>query len=84
SEFHPKWDIIGSTGRDFLARNGYQVLGKNLKSPSDFIVCWTPEGKITGGTGQALRLADHYRIPVFNFGSMTVQEVGDAIENIIP
>jgi len=83
-DFHPNWMVLGHAGREFMARNAYQILGLDLKTPTDFVVCWTPNGKITGGTGQALRMADHYRIPVFNFGSMSVQDVGDAIEDIIP
>lgn len=42
------------------------MLGADLHSPSKFIVCWTRDGGATGGTGQALRIADHYEIPVFN------------------
>lgn len=84
SKFHPNWNNLGSHGRDFMARNAYQVLGENLKTPTDFIVCFTRGGRITGGTGQALRMAYHYEIPVFNFGNMGIKEVGEAIENIIP
>lgn len=84
SKFHPNWPNLGCTGRDFMARNAYQVLGLDLKTPTDFIVCWTPEGKVVGGTGQALRMADHYRIPVFNFGSMSLDEMDKAITSILP
>jgi hypothetical protein len=66
-QFHPYWDNLGDLGRDFMARNAYQVLGKDLKTPADFIVCWTKNGKPVGGTGQALRMAEHYHIPVVNF-----------------
>jgi hypothetical protein len=83
SKFHPNWPNLGDTGRFFMARNAYQVLGLDLKTPTDFIVCWTPGGKVTGGTGQALRMAAHYRIPVFNFGSMSVDEMDKAITSII-
>ena len=49
-----------------MTRNTFQVLGKNLVNPSKFILCWTPNGKITGGTGQALRIAEHFEIPIIN------------------
>ena len=49
-----------------MARNCYQVLGEDLKSPVDMIICWTPDGKAAGGTGQALRIANDNDIPVFN------------------
>jgi hypothetical protein len=78
-KFHPAWDNLGDVGRDFMGRNAYQVLGLDLQTPTKFILCWTPNGKITGGTGQALRMADHYDIPVLNFGSMSQEEIEEAI-----
>ena len=30
-------------------RNVYQVLGLDLRSPSDLVICWTPDGRIMGG-----------------------------------
>lgn len=81
--FHPNWGNVSDAGRIFMARNAYQILGLDLKTPTDFVVCWTPNGKIVGGTGQALRMADHYRIPVFNFGSMSLDQMDKAITNIL-
>ncbi|KKL28628.1 hypothetical protein LCGC14_2373270, partial [marine sediment metagenome] len=69
AQFHPAWRACTPTARKFHARNCYQVLGNDLKTPADFIVCWTPNGKQIGGTGQALRIAREYKIPVINFGS---------------
>ncbi len=46
-----------------------QVLGPDLKSPSSMVVAWTPGGAVTGGTGQALRMAETYQIPVRNLGN---------------
>ena len=77
--FHPAWGILGSTARDFMGRNVYQILDQSLKAPTEFVVCWTPNGRITGGTGQALRMADHYKIPVYNFGSMSFDQINDAV-----
>lgn len=70
--FHPNWHGLNPFAKKLIARNGYQVLGKNLKTPAYFIVCWTENGEIKGGTGQALRIADYYNIPVcnlFNYNS---------------
>ena len=69
SEFHPAWRALKPAARKFIARNCYQVLGTGLTAPVDFIICWTDGGKICGGTGQALRIAEEYKIPVINFGS---------------
>lgn len=57
-----------------MARNMYQVTGLNLDTPSDFVICWTPDGctrasertRKTGGTGQAIAYASSLKIPVFN------------------
>lgn len=63
---HPAWSRLTDFDRKLQARNGYQVLGPFLSLYSDFIVCWTSGGKITGGTGQALRIAQAYSIRVYN------------------
>jgi hypothetical protein len=49
-----------------MTRNSFQVLGPDLQSPVSFVVCWTTGGKISGGTGQALRIAKDLSIPIFN------------------
>lgn len=82
-EFHPNWAVLGDSARDFMGRNCYQVLGPSLRTPTDFIICWTPGGKVVGGTGQALRMAEHYRIPVFNLGSMSLDEANDEITKLL-
>lgn len=64
--YHPCARNLSSGAMKLMARNGYQVLGKDLKTPSKFIVCWTKDGEASGGTGQALRIAVDYKIPVFN------------------
>jgi hypothetical protein len=64
--FHPAWDRCSPAARKFHARNCYQVLGRYLDQPSDFVLCWTPGGAWTGGTAQALRIAYAHKIPIFN------------------
>jgi hypothetical protein len=49
-----------------MHRNGFQVLGKNLNCPSSYLVCYTADGKISGGTGQAMRIATELKIPIYN------------------
>lgn len=66
ARFHPAWDKCGDYARKLHARNGLIILGASLDHPVEFVVCWTPRGEILGGTGQALRLAQFFRIPVFN------------------
>jgi hypothetical protein len=64
--FHPKYDNLKESAIRLMSRNSYQVLGSNLNDPVEFVLCWTKEGKMVGGTSQALRIANHYKIPVFN------------------
>ena len=64
--FHPAWHRCKPAVRKIHARNCYQVLGKSLNMPSLFVICWTPDGKDSGGTGQALRVARAHDIPVLN------------------
>ena len=71
SRFHPAWDRLPSYAEPLHARNTHIVLGPDPlhnPTPVQFIVCYTPAGFITGGTGQALRIAAHYQIPVLNLG----------------
>ena len=66
SQFHPAWDNLTLPVRKLMARNAMQVLGPDLQTLSEFIVCWTKYGRYSGGTGQAIRIAEHYNIPVYN------------------
>ena len=49
-----------------LARDMMQILGRDGKSPVRFVVCWTTDGKDSGGTGYAIRCAIDHGIPVYN------------------
>lgn len=78
AQFHPAWDKC-KTGAMYLhARNCHQVLGRDLRTPADFVVCWTPGGKGSGGTGMAIRIAEAYDIPVFDLASEGVMDRFDA------
>ena len=72
ARFHPAWGRLGGGVRYLHARNCHQVLGADLATRARCVVCWTPDGSLdglgrrVGGTGQALRLAHHYRVPVYN------------------
>lgn len=65
-QYHPAWHRCSSYAQKLLARNGFQILGHDLKTPSRFVVCWTKDGGPSGGTGQAIRVAMAHDIPVFN------------------
>ena len=71
---HPAWKFLKDFPKKLHTRNVYQVLGKDLKHPSDLLVCWTNDGcnseatssRDTGGTRTAIVLADRNGVPVFN------------------
>lgn len=64
-KFHPLGNRLTHPARALMARNGYQVLGYQLNDPVDYVLCGTPD-MTKGGTSQAIRIANHYNIPVFN------------------
>jgi hypothetical protein len=70
SKIHPAWHACRPYARLLHARNVYQVLGKDLNTPSRFLLCWTERGESKGGTRTAIKLAEKYDIPVLNFGSV--------------
>lgn len=71
---HPAWKSCSRGARALHACNGYQVLGPKLDAPVKFIVCWTPNGSGSGGTGQALRIAAAHGVEIFDFGAEGVPE----------
>lgn len=64
SKLHPAWEKCSKWARVLHGRNCYQVLGKTLDKPSDLLICYT-DGN--GGTRTALKLAEEYNIPIYNF-----------------
>ena len=42
---------------------------------SKFVICWTKNGKGTGGTGQAIRIAKGFGIPVFDLAIKDLTDV---------
>lgn len=81
-KFHPKPKSLSEFGWKFMSRNSYQVLGDDLKTPVDFVICWTSNGDIKGGTGQAMRIAKHYKIPIFNLYHGTSEFSDYIIRNV--
>lgn len=76
-ELHPSPEHLYAHALDLFARNTFQVFGINLDTPVDFIVCYTKDGcehakdrkQASGGTGQAIAMADLKGIPVFNMSN---------------
>jgi hypothetical protein len=71
-KYHPAGNKLKSGALKLMNRNTYQVLGQDLNTPSNFVVCWTKCGdeiNPVGGTGQAVRIAVDSGVPVFNLAN---------------
>lgn len=72
-KYHPSKGKMKLDHYKLHARNTFQIFGcGRLTSNSEFIICYTPDGaeakttEDTGGSGQAIRIANAYDIPVYN------------------
>ena len=75
TQFHPAPGSLSTFVKLLMARNAAQVLGGDLLNQSSFVLFWASGSKrdrdgiiydCNGGTGQAIRIAYHHRVPVFN------------------
>jgi len=66
AQFHPAWDKCSIGAKKLHVRNVYLIGGRDLNTAPDMVICWTKDGKREGGTGQALRIAEHLQIPIFD------------------
>lgn len=80
---HPAWDNLSNSVKRLMTRNVMQVLGHQLNEPAAFVLCWTPNGSGSGGTGMAIRVADHFNVPVFDLGKVSLDQASTAIQEII-
>lgn len=77
--FHPAWGKLTRGAQALHARNLHQVLGPDLDAPSEFLICWTPGGRVTGGTATAIRVAQKHGVPVYNLASWSPGKVLDLV-----
>lgn len=73
ADYHPAWLRLSRGAKALHARNVHQILGPDVTKPrlSTFVLCWTPGGKGGGGTGQAIRVAKGYGVPVVDLGMLS-------------
>lgn len=77
------WNNCNDYAKGMHSRNCHQILGYDLKSPVDAVVCWTPEGKFIGGTRTALLIAQKENIPIFNLGLFDKNKVLSDIKDFL-
>jgi hypothetical protein len=84
-QFHPAWNALRLNGTPVVkdypkrlhGRNAFQILGVNLAEPASYCICWTPDAvsthaqrrQSTGGTGTAISIGDHYKVPIINLAN---------------
>lgn len=100
SEIHPFWKaekealakgeelehVMSKGAKALHTRNVFQVLGRDLETPSEFLVCYAPVDRYgipKGGTRTAYQLAMQNGIPCFNFANQSKEEIYEAIKEIV-
>lgn len=72
---HPAPTKLTAAALLLMQRNAFQVLGADLKTPVEIVLCWAAGPKfdlwenicdVSGGTGQAVRIAYAHKIPILN------------------
>lgn len=67
AKYHPAPERLSPGAMKLMARNYCQMHGPRTDSPAtDLIVCYTKDGRASGGTGQAIRMAEDAGITVLN------------------
>ena len=74
-EFHPYWNNLKLGVRKLMARNSLQIFGENMDKQCDIVICYTTDGKASGGTGQAMRIAESYKIPIYNLKNPAIYDM---------
>lgn len=65
-KYHPNPYALSQGALKLMARDYCQVFGYD-EEPINFCLCWTKNGKASGGTGQAIRICEANGIPVYNY-----------------
>ncbi|MCY4478892.1 MAG: hypothetical protein OXB97_03260 [Rhodospirillales bacterium] len=68
--------------RKLHARNVAVIGCAGVTEPVSAVVCWTEDGRVEGGTGLAIRLAESVGIPVFTLASVHPRDVCIAMNRI--
>jgi len=72
AKYHPTWHKCSPAARALHARNAHIILGFDLKTPVELVICWTKDASGSGGTGQGIRIALAYGIPIHDMGHPVV------------
>jgi hypothetical protein len=85
-KYHPNPKALKRKGNfvlGLMGRNMQIISGLNLDDNVDFVVCWTKDGKDTGGTGQAIRYCNDIGIHIYNlYNETNVNELIEFLMNL--
>ena len=73
-DHNKNFNVLSNGARSFLATVSYQLLGKDLKTPSKMVITWSADGqesmlrryRYSGNNAQVARVANTFNIPIFN------------------
>lgn len=82
--FHPAPTKLSVAGLKLMSRNYFQVNGIGYLPKVSFVICCaTPKRDgVSGGTGQAIRIANHLDIPIINIRSKNWQYQINLIDSV--
>ena len=67
NKYHPAPSRLSQGAVKLIARDYLQMFGPTVNSPAtSLVVCYTRDGKASGGTGQAMRIAIDNNIKIMN------------------
>jgi O-acetyl-ADP-ribose deacetylase (regulator of RNase III) len=63
------YSSLKPAAQSLMRRNSQQIFGEDCEHSTKEVICHTNDGKDSGGTGQAIRIAWDNNIPVYNYGT---------------
>ena len=75
---HPAWERCSRGARSLHGRNHAIIHGVRDTGTDrlvDAVICWTPEGRLTGGTATGIRMARAAGVPVLNMARCSEEQV---------
>ena len=70
--FEYPFDAMKYWTQQLLMRNLLTIIGHNLSTYVDGVICYTRDGQEIGGTRYAIRIAKQLNIPVLNVGNRSM------------
>lgn len=67
TKYHSRWDSYTELQQRFLIRNVFIVLGADLRTPAEFMICYSHDVALGDETSHAIKIATKVaNMPIFN------------------